>query len=177
MLTPHRFGRVESFVVHGAWLWSWRRRVAIDATVIVGARPWRVMDIHLSPHDHGDRRQSEVERLLERSRMTMPVLAGDLNDRPGGPVGDTLTSYGWCDAWAVAHADEVVAADETRDPGATNWTEGDRQGRPPTQRLDAVFVPRGWTVSSAEVIVDPLPALAALSDHLPLVARVARSAS
>ena len=139
------------------------------------------MNIHLSPHDAGDRRQTEAEQLLERSRMTMPVLAGDLNDRPGGSGRDHADVVGLVRRLGAGPRRRCCARrgradDGARDPGATNWTAGERQGRPPTQRLDVVFTPDGWIVSSAEVIVDPLPALAALSDHLPLVARVARSA-
>lgn len=180
VLTPHQLGHVSPFVVqHAAW-WSWRRRVALDATVLVGPRPWRVMNIHLSPHGVTDRRTREVERVLERAQLVAPLIAGDLNERPGGAVGRDLRRAGWRDAWATVHSgaggDPAHPSDGplTVDPGATNWTAGDRTGRPPTQRLDVVFVPADWMVDRADVIDRPLAALAAGSDHLPLVVRVSR---
>lgn len=172
--TPHDLGFVAPFLVQHAWPWSWQRRIAIDATVLVGSRPWRVMNVHLSPHDAADRRTREVERILERSQLVAPLVAGDLNDRPGGPASRALSAAGWRDAWAVAHPGAAVTVADVADPGATNWTAGDRSGRAPDQRLDVVFVPGGWRVDDAWVIAEPLDALAAASDHLPLVVRVTR---
>lgn len=180
VLTPHRLGRVAPFVLHGSWPWRWQRRIAVDATVVVGARPWRLMNVHLSPHGHVDRRDLELTRVLDRSLMVAPIIAGDLNDRPGGRVARRLERAGWLDAWAVAHSDgrgpwSLGPPDDDVDAGATNWTEGDRTGRQPTQRLDVVFVPARCSVERAEVIDRPLAELAAMSDHLPLLVTVTRS--
>lgn len=177
VLTPHRLGRVARFVVHGSWWWSWQRRIALDATVLVGPRPWRVMNVHLSPHELVDRRDLEMTKVLDRSMMVAPMIVGDLNERPGGPVRSVLAAGGWVDAWAVTHPEAADRSTADVDAGATNWTSGDRSGRAPTQRLDVVYVPERWSVASADVIDQPLDRLAATSDHLPLAVTVHRSES
>jgi len=177
VLSPHRLSAATAFVLHHSFPWSWRRRVAIEATVLIEARPVRVINAHLSPHDAPDRRREEIDRVIERRGVVAPIVGGDLNDRPCGPARTRLAEAGWTDAWAAVHlgteTPEPAGGDDAPpDPGATNWTAGDRVGRPPTQRIDAVFVPDGWTVRSCEVVTDPRPLLAAMSDHLPVVADV-----
>ncbi|MFV0309790.1 MAG: endonuclease/exonuclease/phosphatase family protein, partial [Desertimonas sp.] len=103
VLTPHVLGDVSPFVVQPAAPWSWRRRIAIDATVVREGRPWRVINVHLSPHDAHGLRSDETNRVLERSSMAAPIIAGDLNERPGGPAAELLHTAGWRDAWASAH--------------------------------------------------------------------------
>lgn len=175
VLTPHRLGQVTPFVLQHAARWSWRRRIAIDATVVRDERPWRLMNVHLSPHDADERRDRETDRILERSTMVAPIVAGDLNDRPGGPAAARFQAAGWRDAWAEVHRDAVDTGDV--DAGATNWTAGARAGRPPTQRLDVVFVPPGQRVEAAAVIDQPGARLAEMSDHLPLTVTVGRGGS
>ena len=82
------------------------------------------------------------------------------------PARPTLGAAGWIDAWTL---DRLVDVD-----GSTNWTAGDRRGRPPTQRLDYVFVPPGWSVVDAAVLAAPerFDWFAERSDHLPFVAAV-----
>lgn len=154
----------STFVSRPGWPWSWRRRVALEATAVVEGRPLRIVDVHLSPHDAPDRRREEAERVAARRGVVAPIVAGDVNERPGGPAVGTLRNAGWADAWACAHP----AGGDGADPGATNWTAGARAGRPPTQRLDVVLVPEGWRVVACAVVDTPLAELAALSDHLPL---------
>ncbi len=92
-----------------------------------------------------------------------PMIAGDCNDGPDGPGPADFTAAGWIDAWML---DRLADVD-----GSTNWTAGTRLGRPPTQRLDYVFVPPGWLVLDAAVLAPPdrLDWFAERSDHLPLV--------
>jgi len=176
--TPHRLGRTTSFVVHPTWPWSWQRRVALDATVLADGRPWRAINVHLSPPHAGEGRTQEIARVLERAGVAPPIVAGDVNDRPGGPAVAVLAEAGWRDAWRAAHPDQSVDAaestDDIVDPGATNWTPGLRAGRAPTQRLDVVFLPASWEVLAADVVTEPPAHLAELSDHLPLVVTARR---
>lgn len=165
-----------AFVLQAAWPWSWRRRIAIEATVIMDDRPVRFCNVHLSPHELHDRRSEEIDRVVLRRGVVAPIVAGDFNDRPGGPALRQLMAAGWRDAWGEHHpavaADALESSDDVVDPGATNWTAGDRTGRPPTQRLDFVFVPPQWSVRSCVVVNDPLGDLARVSDHLPVVAEL-----
>jgi endonuclease/exonuclease/phosphatase family metal-dependent hydrolase len=92
------------------------------------------------------------------------IIAGDFNTPPPAAFVDRLQSGGWHDAWASA---PTQVGD-----GSTNWTQGSRRGRPPTQRLDLVFVPSAWTVLEATV-PDDHEKWAVLSDHLPLRVAIA----
>ncbi len=163
IMTAHRALQFRSYVVGRAPWWSWRRRVALEADVFVGGHLRSFVCVHLSPHDAAESRSRQAEIVLRRRRPSTAVIAGDFNDDPTGPAPARLLAGGWVDAWADRHGDAA---------GATNWTIGDRVGRLPTQRLDYVFVPAGWTVADCLVVDAPLEPLAQLSDHLPLVAVV-----
>ena len=163
VLTPHPIVQANPFVLRRAWLWAWQRRVGVDVTVDVEGRPVRVVDVHLSPHDHEAARRREAEVILERGRRGVaPIVVGDLNELPGSGAVGALAAAGWVDAW--------TAADGTTGDGATNWTAGARRGRPATQRIDYVLVPPGARVAEA-VVIDAAD-MDRLSDHLPLVAAV-----
>lgn len=167
VLTPHRVVRSRRFVLRRAWIWSWQRRIGVDVTVDTGVGVVRIIDVHLSPHDHDAERLREANLVLTRAgREPPPIVVGDLNELPGGGALRTLAAAGWRDAWAVVHGDG--------DGGATNWTAGSRGGRPPTQRIDFVLVPPGSRVMTAAVIADDLDdvEMGSLSDHLPLVVEV-----
>jgi len=164
VLTPHRFLAAEPFRIRGGPIWSWRRRIGIDATVDTGAVIVRVLDVHLSPHDD-EARRTEARLLIDRAGrgVPAPLVVGDLNDQPRRGAHAELLGGGWIDAWQRVHGDAA---------GATSWTSGDRRRRPPTQRLDHVLAPSGSVVEDATVLDDPLEQLGALSDHLPLMATV-----
>jgi endonuclease/exonuclease/phosphatase family metal-dependent hydrolase len=173
VLSRSRLTSSTAFVLWSSWPWSWKRRIAIEATVVVESRPVRFINVHLSPHAARDRRNEEIERVLGRRGVVPPVIAGDFNDRPGGSAVQRLIAAGWQDAWRAAHPeypdDQGPEGPPDRpDDGATNWTAGDRGGRPPTQRIDFVFVPPAWRVEACDVVAAPLAELAATSDHLPL---------
>jgi endonuclease/exonuclease/phosphatase family metal-dependent hydrolase len=165
VLTPHRIVGVDAFRIRGGPIWSWRRRIGIDVTIDTGAVIVRLLDVHLSPHDVEESRRVEARLLIDRAgrQVPTPLVVGDLNDEPRQGAHAELVGAGWIDAWQRAHGDAG---------GATNWSSGDRQGRPPTQRLDFVLAPSGSVVEDATVLDDPLELLGALSDHLPLVATV-----
>lgn len=167
VLTPHRVVAARRFILRQAWFWHWQRRVGLDVTIDLGDRgPVRLLDVHLSPHDHASYRRTEAEVIASRAERAplRPVVVGDLNELPGGDALQTLLAAGWVDAWQERHGSRA---------GPTNWTAGDRAGRPADQRLDYVLAPSGSVVDDATVI-DALPAadldvMSRLSDHLPLV--------
>jgi endonuclease/exonuclease/phosphatase family metal-dependent hydrolase len=168
VLTPHRLAHTDSFVLRRAWFWNWRRRVGLLARVERGDETFGVINVHLSPHDAGDARRREAHRVVERARAEdeRPLIAGDFNDLPGGPGYQVFTGSGWADAWMI---DKLKDAD-----GPTNWTQGERRGRAPTQRLDFVFAPTGWVVADARVLAEPttMDWFADRSDHVPLLAEL-----
>jgi endonuclease/exonuclease/phosphatase family metal-dependent hydrolase len=173
VLTRHRLVSAQRFVLRRAPFWSWRRRVALEATIERDGEPFVVIDAHLSPKDDSVRRRHEAELVVARAARASPVavIAGDLNDAPGGLGYAALTTAGWVDAWRAVHGDDERA-------GATNWTGGPRRGRVPTQRLDYVLAPPGWLVDSCVVAVNgSLDAAADLSDHLPVAATLRPPAS
>jgi endonuclease/exonuclease/phosphatase family metal-dependent hydrolase len=168
VLSAHRLVSARSFVLRREPFWTWRRRVALETTFERDGKPFTAINIHLSAHDDGERRRHEAGLVLARSSTLSPapVIGGDLNDSPGGPGYEAFVTAGWVDAWRAVHGNDDLVA------GATNWTAGDRLGRPPTQRLDYVFAPPGWFVESCNVAVDAarLDDASALSDHLPVAA-------
>lgn len=128
-----------------------RRAVAIAELEVGGAR-CRVASIHLST-DSGERQQ-HLEPLWSALRPADEpplVVAGDLNEDPGGPVHS---------AFAERLHDCFLAAgagDGPTSPAAA-----------PQRRIDAVFVNRSITVKACEAVT-PSSARRA-SDHLPVLA-------
>jgi endonuclease/exonuclease/phosphatase family metal-dependent hydrolase len=172
VLTPHRLTSATPFVLRRGTWFSWRRRVGIDAVIERDGEAVGVVDVHLSPHEAAALRVGEVGRVRARlgGRALTPMLVGDFNELPGGPAAAALQAGGWLDAW-------TLAAGSDGGDGATNWTAGNRRGRPPTQRLDYVFVPPGWVVDEARVLADAdrHDWFAERSDHLPLLVRCHRA--
>jgi len=166
VFTPHQLASTDSFVLQRAWFWSWRRRIGLAAEIERGPAQFGVINVHLSPHDAGERRRREAHLVVERARRSdrLPLIAGDFNDVRGGPGYEVFAGPGWADAWLI---DKLEGID-----GPTNWTPGDRHGRAPDQRLDFVFAPNGWTIDDATVLAaaDSLDWFAERSDHVPLVA-------
>jgi endonuclease/exonuclease/phosphatase family metal-dependent hydrolase len=168
VLTPHRIVRSDRFVIRRQRWWDWRRRIAIHAEIDVRGRRVDVIDVHLSPHDHAEDRRREAARVVAVARALprLPLIAGDCNDVADGPGPGDFRTAGWVDAWELESHSDV--------DGSTNWTAGDRRGRPPTQRLDYIFVPPGWTVADSVVgaTADRFDWFAERSDHLPVSATV-----
>ncbi len=168
VITPHRLVATSSFVLRRAPFWSWRRRVAVEATMSRGGEWFAVIGVHLSARGDAEARRREADIVVERAttHAPRPIICGDLNEPPGGPGYETFGAAGWLDAWRAVHGD---AGEHL---GATNWTAGERRGRPPTQRLDYVLAPPGWHVESCAIAVDGsrLDDAAVLSDHLPVAA-------
>lgn len=174
ILSPHPVRDVRRKVLRRSWLWNWRRRILVTARVEV-AGGVHVADVHLSAHAEAGARRRETTMVLDTVAPDA-IVAGDFNDVPGGAAPELMAARGWRDAWAAANPtgdDEESAVG----PGATNWSEGDRVGRPPTQRLDYIWVPGGFEVTAARVPVAAaeLDDFARLSDHLPVVVSLRRS--
>lgn len=171
VLTPHRVVDTDLFSIRRRPLWDYRRRVGLDVSIDMGDAVVRVLDVHLSAHGETARRVNEARLLARRSRSKdRPAhVVGDLNEHPHEGAHATLVQEGWIDAWSVVNGDV--------DGGWTNWTGGDRRGRPATQRLDYVLAPHGAVVERSWVITDApgVAEMADLSDHLPLVATVRES--
>jgi endonuclease/exonuclease/phosphatase family metal-dependent hydrolase len=173
MLAPRPFLSVADLVLRDAPFWSWRRRVAVVATVAVGTATVAVANAHLTPHGDAGARAAELERLaqsLAAAEVTARVLVGDLNAGPTDALFAPLRGQGWRDAWGEQHRFAAEPA------GATNWTRGRRAGRPPTQRLDHVLVGPELEILDAFTIDPEAPGFEVytrLSDHLPVVARLA----
>lgn len=155
--------------------WSSRRRIIQVGTVHLGAEAGRgpevtLVNMHLSSGDASATRLAEadavIRRIAERGRPA--IVGGDLNDRPGSDVYTRFEEAGLRDAWAVLRPDE---------PGPTNW-RGWVPGtsKPPTRRIDYVFVSDGLDPGSVSVprYGDPdFAPFASISDHLPVTATVA----
>ena len=168
VFTPHRIVQAESFVLRRERWTSWRRRVAFRVEISRPDDHFHVINVHLSPHDDGDnrRREAAIVRDVAMRLDQLPVIAGDFNDAPDGAGPADLSAAGWVDAWTLDRLRDV--------DGSTNWTAGDRLGRPPTQRLDYVFVPPDWSVLDVAVVAVPerFDWFAERSDHLPVLAAV-----
>ena len=150
--------------------WSWRRRIAVRATVAGPEGPLAVVDTHLGAGVPETERTRQASRTIEvavavGSGALGTCIAGDLNSRPGSAVLGIYAAAGFRDAWSEVRPDE---------PGPTNWRRGLRDG-PPTQRLDYVLVDPSLAVESAELPSAPAPGgvpWGALSDHLPVIVTV-----
>lgn len=140
-----------------SWRW-WRRRdlrawPTRRGSALVDLGDVVVVSVHLGL-DARERLDhcAEVARLVERAGAARCVVAGDLNEEPGGPA--------WQALGTLLH-DAVPDA-----PGLTF------SAPKPRRRIDGVLVGDGFEVISSRVLRTP----AALrgSDHLPLLVEVAR---
>ena len=168
VLTRHQLLGAVTFTLRRAPFWDWRRRVGIDAIVGMEQFTARLLVVHLSPHDDGERRREAGVTLRRAADGSPPIITGDLNDLPGDGAHAAFVEAGWIDAWRAANPGDAG------DAGSTNWTSGGRRGRPPTQRIDYVLAPPGSRVEHCCVLGDEarFDELAGLSDHLPLAATI-----
>jgi endonuclease/exonuclease/phosphatase family metal-dependent hydrolase len=141
--------------------WSWRRRIALVGTLDGGLT---LVNLHLSPRG-AHLREAEIGEVLEMvAAAPGPVIvAGDLNERPDGPMHDRLAAAGLRDAWPPGAGD-----------GATNWARWEvGTAAPPDQRIDYVYVSAGVEVTAIAVPASAgtgLSGFSQLSDHVPVSA-------
>jgi endonuclease/exonuclease/phosphatase family metal-dependent hydrolase len=134
-----------------------RRGYAAGVVGVPGGPSVTVASVHLSLVPEERVRHARLVRDRLRELGSAPyVVAGDLNEPPGGP------------AWMAFEAD---FHDAVRSPAVGEPTF---PARAPRQRIDAVLVSEGLVVESIRVPgvadgVDPVD-LAHASDHLPVVA-------
>lgn len=156
-------------------LWDWRRRIVQVASV---GEAFTLVNVHLSPHSQAERRDAEATQVLAlvADSPHPVVVAGDVNERPPGPVGEQMAAAGFRDGWSSSGPPPEPPAPGA-DPWPTNWRQ--RQWEPgttapPTQQLDYVYVSRavtGVALSLPEPEVDRGWArYSSLSDHLPVTA-------
>ena len=159
LLSPRPLLGVERRILAMPWsFWSWRRRIAVAATL--AETGLRVVDTHLGA-GVGDAERTRQALLTVAMVGEGPgLVAGDLNTSPGSPVLRAYGDAGLEDAWALVGDGD----------GSTNWKPGPRT-EPPTQRLDYVLAGGGvrivdsWVPSGDEAVERFGP----LSDHVPLV--------
>ncbi|MFF2776333.1 endonuclease/exonuclease/phosphatase family protein [Streptomyces sp. NPDC058052] len=133
------------------------RRGLATAVVRFGAVRLGLVSCHLSLRE--DERYAQAGMVLDRvAALDTPytIVAGDLNERPGGPAFTRLTRT-LRDGW------------EARPRG----TEHTHPQHAPRQRIDAVLATDGVEFLGCGVPTGPDPAdLAAATDHLPVLAAV-----
>lgn len=154
-------------LAHPLRFWSWRRRVAVRATVATEDGPLPVVVTHLGAGVPEPERVRQAELTVGALGGPEGCIVGDLNTRPGSSVLAAYRAAGLRDAWEDVRPGE---------PGPTNWPPGPRDVAP-TQRLDYVLVSETLEVTSASVPAwgDPgFEDFGPLSDHLPVTATLRR---
>lgn len=131
-----------------------RRGVAV-AQLEVGGVELTVASMHLGLRpDERVRNIADVAAVLAGSTTPL-VLAGDVNEPPGGPAWEALAALGLRDAYAVA-----PRGGELTFPAAL-----------PRRRIDGIFVGPGLEVVSCGVPTDLAGTdLTSATDHLPVLA-------
>lgn len=149
ILTPHALTQRGSDVVSDSrWKRWWRRRIAVWALVErADHTAYRVVNVHLSPHDLRDQRLVEADRIsaiVARWGDAPPVIVGgDMNDHREAEPLERLPGV------------EHVASPPTNPAVA------------PTNVLDHILLPSDATDVSLEV-PDGGPRWDGVSDHLPV---------
>lgn len=151
----------RQILVHPYAWWNWRRRIALHVDLTVAGRSVAMVDTHLGAGVPASERVRQIGALLDATRDAL-LIAGDLNAEPGSAELRAFRDAGWWDAERRAHQ-EITRP-------STNWAAGPRTA-PPTQRLDYVLVRDGTTIVDA-FVPDDWQRWAALSDHVPVVARL-----
>jgi endonuclease/exonuclease/phosphatase family metal-dependent hydrolase len=128
------------------------RRAVVSTELEVGGVRCRVASVHLSTD--ADERQQHLEPLWSALRPTGEpplVVAGDLNEDPGGRVYSAFSER-LQDCHAIAGSGQ----------GATSPADA------PQRRIDAIFAAGSITVKACDVIAPGSASRA--SDHLPVLA-------
>jgi endonuclease/exonuclease/phosphatase family metal-dependent hydrolase len=136
---------------------SLHQRAVTAAELILRGQPWSIASVHLSLDS--DERVRHLEPLWTLLDTLAPplVVAGDLNEDPGGPVWQSLGER-LRDAYELA----------PNGPGLT------LSPRSPRRRIDAVFADPSIDVVSCHAVHEgpgiTQELLAAASDHYPVLA-------
>lgn len=147
-------GSGQGALTTGVSRWSHRRRVAQWCDIDHPAGRFRLVNVHLaSSPGAGSERVAQASRAVRHLDAGPSILTGDLNAPDEADVMAVLRSAGLRDAW------------DGPGPGHTNPAGSVRQ------RLDYVFPDPSFAVVACTV-PDDGPDWAALSDHLPVHARL-----
>jgi endonuclease/exonuclease/phosphatase family metal-dependent hydrolase len=125
---------------------TYRRRIAMWATINSHGQQFTLFNTHLASDDNGDEGTTQAQRLrkiIDAHGQHPAVIAGDFNENH--------------DAWSYAQS-------RSRN-GLTNPTKN------PYQRLDHILAPRTHTIARVEV-PDTDQSWIELSDHLPVIATI-----
>ena len=139
---------------------TYRRRIAMWATINIHGLQFALFNTHLASDDIGDEGTTQAQRLrkiIDTHRQHRTVIAGDFNDHQRTDIVKILNGDQNHDAWAYAQS-------RSRN-GLTNPTKN------PYQRLDHILVPRAHTIARVEV-PDTDQSWIELSDHLPVIATI-----
>jgi endonuclease/exonuclease/phosphatase family metal-dependent hydrolase len=147
MLTPHGLGdTVTASISPGVSTWTYRRRVAMAATIRRGDDALRVANTHLASHS-ADERVAQARRTAALVGGTRPaVVAGDLNAANEPEVVREFTALGMVD------------------PGG----DFSSPAMAPVQRIDYILVPERGTVTVRQT-PEGGEHWNELSDHLPVL--------
>ena len=139
---------------------TYRRRIAMWATINIHGQQFALFNTHLASDDNGDEGPTQAQRLrkiIDAHRQLPTVIAGDFNDYQRPDIVKILNGDKNHDAWTYAQS-------RSRN-GQTNPTKN------PYQRLDHILVPRTHTIARVEV-PDTDQSWIQLSDHLPVIATI-----
>jgi endonuclease/exonuclease/phosphatase family metal-dependent hydrolase len=139
---------------------TYRRRIAMWATINIHGQQFALFNTHLASDDNGDEGSTQAQRLrkiIDAHRQLPTVIAGDFNDYQRPDIVKILNGDKNHDAWTYAQS-------RSRN-GLTNPTKN------PYQRLDHILVPRTHTIARVEV-PDTDQSWIQLSDHLPVIATI-----
>lgn len=129
------------------------QRVVCSAVLDIAGVRWNIASMHLSlSPDERKNHLPELWAALERHDEGPLVVAGDVNEEPGGPVWAELGTR-LVDAWTV-----------TRTGSGFTFNASS-----PHKRIDGVFVDRSVQVLECRA-VDDVPGVRVASDHLPVLA-------
>jgi endonuclease/exonuclease/phosphatase family metal-dependent hydrolase len=144
----------------GYGLFTYRRRIAMWATINIHGLQFALFNTHLASDDIGDEGTTQAQRLrevIDTHGQHPTVIAGDFNDHQRPDIVEILNSDKNHDAWTYAQS-------RSRN-GLTNPTKN------PYQRLDHILVPRTHTIAVVEV-PDTDQSWIELSDHLPVIVTI-----
>jgi endonuclease/exonuclease/phosphatase family metal-dependent hydrolase len=130
------------------------QRAVCAAVLEIDGVAWGIASVHLSlSADERQKHLAELWSAVQSVNGEGPlVVAGDINEEPGGPVWTELGTR-LVDAWAVSSTGSGLTYSASS----------------PRKRIDAVFVDSGVEVVSCRV-VDDVPGVQVASDHLPVLA-------
>jgi endonuclease/exonuclease/phosphatase family metal-dependent hydrolase len=139
---------------------TYRRRIAMWATINSHGQQFTLFNTHLASDDNGDEGTTQAQRLrmiIDAHGQHPAVIAGDFNDHQRPDIVNILNAEHNHDAW-------TNSTSRSRN-GLTNPTKS------PYQRLDHILVPRTSAIKHVEV-PDTNNDWANLSDHLPVIATI-----